>query len=141
MGTILISNLSFRTAYEKKITMLTLLKLQNVGGEKEDLARPQYRCIEDDSNDGCGNMLNTDFALFYEYNVLNNRRLADCDFTASQLTCDKADTFETAQEYAEVCILMSAQFFLFRPGVSKISLILSKKMTGFKENVVFCKLM
>ena len=82
--------------------MLTLLKLQNVGGEKEDLARPQYRCIEDDSNDGCGNMLNTDFALFYEYNVLNNRRLADCDFTASQLTCDKADTFETAQEYAEV---------------------------------------
>ena len=127
MGTILISNLSFRTAYEKKITMLTLLKLQNVGGEKEDLARPQYRCIEDDSNNGCGNMLNTDFALFYEYNVLNNRRLADCDFTASQLTCDKADTFETAQEYAEVCILMSAQFFLFRPGVSKISLILSKK--------------
>ena len=44
--------------------MLTFLKLQNVGGEKEDLARPQYRCIEDDSNDGCGNMLNTDFALF-----------------------------------------------------------------------------
>ena len=97
--------------------MLTLLKLQNVGGEKEDLARPQYRCIEDDSNDGCGNMLNTDFALFYEYNVLNNRRLADCDFTASQLTCDKADTFETAQEYAEVCILMSAQFFVQTWGI------------------------
>ena len=107
--------------------MLTFLKLQNVGGEKEDLARPQYRCIEDDSNDGCGNMLNTDFALFYEYNVLNNRRLADCDFTASQLTCDKADTFETAQEYAEVCISMSAQFFCSDLGVPKISWILSKK--------------
>ena len=111
--------------------MLTLLKLQNVGGEKEDLARPQYRCIEDDSNDGCGNMLNTDFALFYEYNVLNNRRLADCDFTASQLTCDKADTFETAQEYAEVCISNVSLVFLFRPGVSKISLILSK-MNGLQ---------
>ena len=105
MRTILIFNLSFRIAYEKIVIMLTFFKLQNVGGEKEDLARPQYRCIEDDSNDGCGNMLNTDFALFYEYNVLNNRRLADCDFTASQLTCDKADTFETAQEYAEVCAL------------------------------------
>ena len=101
--------------------MLTFLKLQNVGGEKEDLARPQYRCIEDDSNDGCGNMLNTDFALFYEYNVLNNRRLADCDFTASQLTCDKADTFETAQEYAEVCILMSAQFFCSDLGYPKLA--------------------
>ena len=121
--------------------MLTFFKLQNVGGEKEDLARPQYRCIEDDSNDGCGNMLNTDFALFYEYNVLNNRRLADCDFTASQLTCDKADTFETAQEYAEVCMYINvSSVFLRRPCVSKISLILSKTLLVFKENVVFCKL-
>ena len=31
--------------------------------------------------------------------------------------------------------------FLFRPGVSKICLILSKKWMGFKENIVFCKLM
>ena len=65
-----------------------------------DLAKPQYRCIEEDSGDGCGNMLNTDFALFYEYNVIPNRRIANCDFSAASLTCDKADTFDTAQVYA-----------------------------------------
>ena len=75
---------------------------QNVGDGPQDDARPQYRCKTNDFNDDCGTMLNTDFALFYTYNVRDQRRLADCDFTAAHLTCPKADTFDTAQEYANV---------------------------------------
>ena len=75
---------------------------QNVGDGPQDDARPQYRCKTNDFNDDCGTMLNTDFALFYTYNIRDQRRLADCDFTAAHLTCPKADTFDTAQDYANV---------------------------------------
>lgn len=52
-------------------------------------------------------MLNIDFELFYDPTLTSTDFLATCNFSAGNLTCPHAPTFEEALEYAEVgCLLI-----------------------------------
>ena len=66
-------------------------------------ARPQYRCTaNNDDDEGCGIMLNTDFALFYNMTLDEETFLATCDPTASVTDCVQAPTYSKASAYAQV---------------------------------------